>query len=276
MKSFIAALASVALLVAGATLASAQTHQTQAQTMPNRNLPGWRLVFDDDFSKTVPVGSFPSAVMAKWGHSYPDGWPDTSHTGTYEPSKDVSYHNSELDANLHTVNGVTEVAAAVPTIPRAVGKAGGQLYGRYAVRFKTSSVKGFKTAFMLWPDSNNSKTAKTYDGEIDYPEGGLADNFISAYTHHTGVAGINHGQDGFHVQVSTHAWHTYVTEWTPGKVAFFLDGKKIGSSPNAIPNVPMHWVLQNETSLTGHPSPSADAHVIVAWVSVWAYDPEMK
>ena len=41
--------------------------------MPNGNLPGWREVFASDFTRSVPLGSFPSAVSRTWFGTYRDG-----------------------------------------------------------------------------------------------------------------------------------------------------------------------------------------------------------
>ncbi len=134
------------------------------QAMPVGNLPGWTQVFADNFTENVPVGSFPAAVSGKWT-AYPDGWPDTSGNGTYEPSKVVSIGHGVMDLYLHTENGVHMVSAPEPVIPGAPGGEGGLLYGRYAMRFRVDQVPGYKTAWLLWPDSENWA-----DGEIDFPK----------------------------------------------------------------------------------------------------------
>jgi len=51
-------------------------------------------------------------------------------------------------------------------LPGAVGKEGGLLYGRYAIHFKADPVPGYKTSWLLWPDSEKWPQ----DGEIDFPE----------------------------------------------------------------------------------------------------------
>ena len=231
--------------------------------VPVGDMPGWKQVFTDNFTGNVPVGEFPAEVSGKWG-AYPDGWPDTTHHGTYEPTKVVSIHDGIMDLYLHTVNGVHMVAAPYPKISGAPGSEGGLLYGMYEVRFKAQQVKGYKTAWLLWPDDENP-----VDGEIDFPEGDLQLN-IHAFLHH---ADSNPKDQESYSTVDTYGdWHTATTIWTSDAVIFMLDGKVIGDTTNKsiIPNVPMHWVLQTETRTGGGPpSDTATANVSIDWVSVW-------
>jgi len=71
-----------------------------------------------------------------------------------------------LDNVIHTENGVHMVSAPEPVIP---GGNPGVPYGRYVVRFRSDAIAGYKTAWLLWPNSDNWPT----DGEIDFPEGNL-------------------------------------------------------------------------------------------------------
>ena len=70
------------------------------------------------------------------------------------------------------------------------------------------------------------------------------------------------------------SWHTTTTEWTPSAVTFYLDGQMIGQSTSRIPNTPMHWVIQTETS-TWAPAPSdtTAGNVQIDWVAVYSYQP---
>ncbi len=229
--------------------------------MPNADLTGWKLVFNDDFNTPVALGSFPAAVSSKWG-AYPSSWKDTSGHGTYSPEI-VSIANSTMDIHLQTVNGVHKVAAPTPKLPN-----GSLKYGRYAIRFRADSVKGYKTAWLLWPDSNTWPR----DGEIDFPEGNL-DAKISAFLHKQGATSGS-DQDAFNTQTTFGSWHTAIIEWGPAATRFILDGTVIGTSTSRIPNTPMHWVIQTETALDGStPANSASGHVQIDWVAVWSYNP---
>jgi Glycosyl hydrolases family 16 len=231
--------------------------------MPVRDLPGWHQVFRDDFVKPARTGSFPGrAYRSRW-HVYPDGWKDTTGHGTYEPSKVLSVHDGVLDWYIHSSHGRHFVAAPLPDVGRG-GKYGGRIYGRYAIRFRASTLHGYKTAFLLWPDSNQSSR----DGEIDFPEGNLSGD-ISAHAHY---AGPSDGQASFPTRKGYSHWHTAVIKWLPGRIVFTLDGRVIGRSTRHVPHAPMHWVLQAETSTTPgvRPRNSTNGHIQVDWVAVWA------
>ena len=231
--------------------------------MPSSDLAGWKLAFNDDFNQNVAEGQFPAAVSSRWS-AYPYGWKDSSKNGTYDPSI-VSIHDGVLDAYIRTTNGVHRVAAFTPKFANGGSN---QLYGRYAVRFKADSMRGYKGAWLLWPQSE----VWPRDGEIDFPEGDF-DGTISAYMHRqNGTSGGD--QDAFETSARWDAWHTAVTEWTPTAVRFYLDGQLIGTSTSRIPNTPMRWVIQNETTLSGFvPENSVAGHVVIDWVAVWSYAP---
>jgi beta-glucanase (GH16 family) len=231
--------------------------------MPIGDMPGWHQVFADDFTTDVPLGKFPGAVADKWS-AYPDGWNDTTKNGTYYPSKVISIRNGVLNMYLHTENGIHMVSAPEPKIPGAVGSEGGLLYGRYVIRFRADPIPGYKTAWLLWPDSETWPR----DGEIDFPEGDL-DGTLSAFMHRqNGTSGDD--QDAFDSSITYTAWHTATLEWLPSSVRFFLDGKLIGTSTSRIPDTPMHWVIQTETATDGSvPSNTAAGNVQIDWVSVY-------
>lgn len=229
------------------------------ESMPVGDLPGWKQVFTDDFTKDVPLGSFPGAVSDKWD-AY-NGFNDTSKNGTYSPGKVVSQKGGLMDLFLRTENGVHLVSAPAPKVNGSAWT--GQLYGRYAARFRADSMPGYHTAWLLWPDSE----VWPRDGEIDFPEGDLNDT-ICAFTHRQGgTSGSD--QDAFCTNTTYQNWHTVVIEWAPNLVRYLIDGQVIGTSTSRVPNTPMHWVLQTETSYGGAPSSTVSGHVQIDWVSVW-------
>lgn len=232
--------------------------------MPVGDIPGWHQIFADDFRTDVPTGSFPGSVYGDKWTVYPDGWKDTTGNGQYYPSKVLSVTNGVLNMHIHTENGIHMVAAPEPKLP-GVAAGNGQLYGRYTVRFRSDAIPGYKTAWLLWPDSGMWPR----DGEIDFPEGNL-NNTISGFMHHqNGTWGGD--QDAYSTTVTYMAWHTATIEWSPNALTFILDGQTIGTSTSYVPSTPMHWVLQTETQLSGGaPSDSAAGDVQIAWVAVYA------
>ena len=224
------------------------------------DLPGWKLIFNEDFTSSAASGSFLS-TYTNFG-AYPWGWADTSKRGHYDPNI-LSVSGGMLTMHLYTSSdGTHHVAAPYPKLP---GGGSDQLYGRYSVRFRADPVDGYKAAWLLWPQSDLWN-----DGEIDFPEGDLTGT-ISAFLHYVGAPTQ---QDYFGTGAGYADWHTATTEWSPNKVAFYFDGRLIGISTSHVPAKPMHYVLQTETELGSDPIPATttgDVHV--DWVSIWSYNP---
>ena len=222
--------------------------------------PGWELIFDEDFTNPAVPGSFLS-TYPNFG-AYPWGWLDSSKRGHYDPNI-LSVSGGKLAMHLHTSSdGTHHVAAPYPKLP---GGGSNQLYGRYSVRFRADPVDGYKTAWLLWPQSEVWS-----DGEIDFPEGDLTGT-IKAFMHYVGAPTQ---QDYFLTGSGYGDWHTATIEWSPNRVAFYLNGRLIGKSSQHVPTKPMHFVLQTETELGSDPVPSTTAgNVQVDWVSIWRYAP---
>ena len=234
-----------------------------SEALPVGDLPGWEQVFVDDFATPVPAGAFPAAVATAWS-AYPPSWRDTSGRGQYATDI-ISVHDGLLDIHLQTRDGVPRVAAPGPRLGTTQLR-GSQAYGRYAVRFRADPVPGFKTAWLLWPSSEQWPR----DGEIDFPEGDLTGT-IGAYLHHQGAT-TGRDQAHFSTQSRYGTWHTAVIEWRPGSCEFFLDGTSIGRTTTRVPDTAMRWVLQTETSLSGQgPPANAEGHVLIDWVAIWRY-----
>jgi hypothetical protein len=241
---------------------------TQGSAMPVGNITDtngtWREIFAENFNTPVPVGSFPGTVYGSRWKVYLDGWKDTTGNGTYYPSRVLSVSNGVLNMHLHTeiVNGVAVhmVAAPEPKLPSGAG----QTYGRYSVRFKVDPVPGYKTAWLLWPDTG----VWPRDGEVDYPDCNLTGT-VHAFMHYASSSG---GQTAFSTNVpEAGAWHIATMEWQPGKVTFVLDGTLIGVATTRVPSTPMHYVLQTETQLSGGPpSNTAAGNVKVDWVAIYS------
>jgi hypothetical protein len=228
-------------------------------SVPTGNLPGWSLAFAEDFNRDAPLGTFASTYKGWAGY---DGAKDTSGNGTYNSKTTMSVHDGMVDKHLHTAGGKAQVAALTPT-PN--GKWwGGQTHGRFAVRFKSDDVDGYKMAWLLWPKSDNWE-----QGEIDFPEASIGGT-IKGYSHDiTGSPSKNAWFVDTGAKMT--AWHTAVIEWAPGRLTYVLDGKSwTTTDPKAIPTDPMTWVLQTETNLDGGaPSASASGHVYIDWVAAW-------
>jgi hypothetical protein len=246
------------------------------QAMPLGSVPSWHQVFAEDFLEDIPVGSWPGTTYGPKWDFYPDCWHDTSGIGFYYPDKVVSVSGGVLTKYLHSEQmnglcGVTDtralVAAIVPRLPRPMTS------GRYIVRFRSDALQNFKTAWLLWPDSNLGS-----EGEIDFPEGEL-DGTISAFLHYKNNTSSSQ-QHVFNTTARYTAWHTASIEWVindlvtdAGSVTFILDGQTIGTSTTRVPDTPMHWVLQTETCVAAcQPDATTAGSVQIDWVVAYTRD----
>lgn len=247
--------------VTAPTTTSPTSPTTGTETMPVGDLPGWRQVWTEDFTRTAALGQVRS-VYADSLKLYDDGTNDTSRNAVYDAARTLSASDGLLNVHLHTPSdGVARGAAFVAK------DWAGQTYGRYTVRFKSDPVAGFGQAFLLWPSDNVWN-----NGEIDFPEGALAGT-INGYAHEVGpnparnVLAINTGK-------TYTDWHVATTEWTPERVTFYLDGVKVGETRDSagIPRTPMRWTFQ----VGSHGSkPPADARgtLSIDWATFYAYQP---
>lgn len=252
--------------------------------MPVGSISGWKQLFADDFTGTVPVGAFsdcnhsvntPQAYCGglknyasyyKNWWAYPSGWDDTSEEcikhengcpdtslkipigGVYSPEKAVSVSSGAMHIHMYRPSSGPNVVASM--VPRACMA---HQYGRYVERFKVVQANpGFKSAHLF------------YDGgyEMDYPENDYGSS-ISAYTHP--------GEQNFDTSAKWTTWHTTAIEWTASSIKYYMDGKLVGTATKSIPHIKMDWVLQNESSIMGpYAKTGASAQLDLDWVTCYA------
>jgi hypothetical protein len=138
-----------------------------------------------------------------------------------------------------------------------------QVYGAWFARLKaddTPSGVYFSNIFLLFPANNQ------WPPEIDIYEdlGSRTSTTESMYntvgnicgsppsTDCLGQYGKSNGRSGG-VPNADDQWHTYGVEWTPGGVAWFIDGRVVFSapasevkSPAQQPDIPMYMDLQSQ------------------------------
>lgn len=247
--------------------------------MPNGTLTGWPLVFAEDFNTNVALGSWPTNQTAPAGYTgwsaYANGVGDTrfrngdANGGIYRPGEVLSVTGGCLDWYIHSASGEHKVADPLPPA-LGPGSEGGQLYGRYVTRMRSDVLPAYKTAWLLWPDSETWPR----DGEIDFPEGDL-DYQPSCYVHYQDAT--TGGEQDVHANPygDTYAsWHTYVTEWWPNYLKTTLDGKGFGTTWWRVPNTAMHWALETETTLgtSTIPDNATAGHVQLDWLVQRSFD----
>jgi hypothetical protein len=244
--------------------------------VPRGNTGRFRQVFATGFDGGVPLGGFSDCghnaetraaycggLTGRWRTdwwAYPSGWPDTAKSGadgnrgapfggTYEPQDTVWVSGGAMHIRMFRppTGGDNHVAAVVPKACMNMR------YGKYSERFRVVRyAPGFKSAHLF------------YQGgfEIDYPENDWGST-ISAYTHP--------GEASFGTSAKWSSWHTTSIEWTPGSIRFLLDGAVIGTTTTQVSDMPMSWILQNESSIQGpYAAPGAVAQMDIGWVACYA------
>lgn len=244
------------------------------ETVPIGDLPGWKQIFYDDFTKDAELGSWGSdcdySVFAyigaegqKW-KSYPKCFTDTYQKRPYRADSVLSVKNGVLNFYLHPVDGQPSGANPSPVI---TGNSQYQTYGRFTARFKVDNpnLHEYYVAWLLWPQTEKWPD----DGEEDFPEGSLAGK-IGGFHHYAGEGACRGCQDHADSNEKFTDWHIYTIEWRPDNIKYILDGKVILDSDKWIPTKPMRWQLQTETK--GHGSNAGN--LIVDWVAVYKFDPQ--
>ncbi|MGW0041195.1 glycoside hydrolase family 16 protein [Rhodococcus sp. NPDC003348] len=255
---------------------SLSTPVSGTQAAPREQLAGWKQIFVDDFTTDAPVGSFANAECnnpgkivytgtenTRW-RTYPECYTDTFNGFPYRADQVLSVHDGALDYNLHEVDGKRAGANLSPVIS---GDEQGQLYGRYSARIKTSHpyITGYRLAMLLWPTSEVWPS----EGELNFPEGELTGP-IRGYHHFAEPDATANSQVISEYDYSDFSqWRTVTTEWTPDTVRFILDGRVLLESHRGVPNTPMRWQLQLESSL--YPD-LGSGNFYVDWVRVDAWD----
>lgn len=259
-------------------LAECQAGDSGGTPPPATDLPGWDLIFRDDFSVDVPLGQFPTAVKDRWG-AYPTTYRDTSKNGVYDAARCVSIKDGIMNIHMHTTSdGIHRVACLIPYIkPPAVGsKWPGQLYGRYAIRARFPDLMpGYKVAWLLWPNvgtnTSGSPSGTGGNGEIDFPEHNLSQQARTSGFMHRQDATVGNDQYSCSGAVDLKQWHTFVTEWSKDLCVFKIDDREIGRTTSRVPNTSMRWTIQCETQLSGgEPADNVQGDIEVDWVAIWA------
>jgi len=218
------------VLAAALTLAACGTPPPRSSdgAMPTGDLAGWRRVLSDDFAGT--------RLSGRWA-AY-DGRPSGDPAGWFDADRVV------------VAGGLLTIRAAYDQTRRRWVTGGvtaahslKQTYGKYEVRFRANKGRGIAYALLLWPIDGR------WPPEIDFArDNGAERNRLYATLHAIGGAQLEHSTDGDFTQ-----WHVAGVEWTPGKLAYTMDGKVWATTRDErVPDRPMALALQSQAWYCGH------------------------
>lgn len=218
--------------------------------------PSWNTKFPYHISQ----GQFPGPYEKYWD-AYPSSYPDTAKQrhypvgGNYDPGV-ISAARGVMSVRMYRGTGDVHSCALLPKAAQ------NKLYGRYTESFVVSGIAvGYKSAHLLWPASGN-QNSDSY--EVDYPENEW-DTSINMFIHQAGQS-----QQYYDTNAKWGVPHTTVIEWSPGLLTFYLDGKQVYQTTRMVPDIPMDWIIQNESALNGEAAaPNSSAQIDFTYV---AYD----
>ncbi len=255
----------LSLLLFLVPLTGSAAPSTRSVPRPTGPVGSWNMVFDDEFN----AGALD---LTRWQPNWNgDGVTaitppvNNGERACYDP-KQVSERNGELDLTA-TAGACT--AANGMTYPYRSGliESNGKFnftYGVFEARVWTPSGKGMWPAFwsdgQVWPN----------DGEIDTLEAYGTDTSSFHYYYPGGGPGGSALVPG-----ATAGWHTYATDWEPGVITWYYDGRKVWQLTNAnlakgqnISSAPQYLILNLGLNSVHAVSP---ATLRVDYVRVWQH-----
>lgn len=225
----------------------------------------WKYVLDDEFNARTLDTSIWQA-----------GWYGTGVTGAPNVLEDDCYSSADVtfpgDGSMHlavtaqpsTCHGRTYpyTGALVSTNPRDGRKHGGFQY-TYGVLEARIYVPGLHGKVADWPAFWSDGYRWPNDGEDDVMEG--IGGSICFHFHSLHFA--PHGPGGCTSEFRP-GWHTFASDWEPGKVSYYYDGHLVGTVTQGITGKPMFIVI-DDTVWRRHKSLTRPATLRVGYIRVW-------
>lgn len=215
-----------------------------ATTPSPQGIPGtWTLNFDDEFSNT--------SLSPTW------------HNGWFNNTKPVDGEESQRysSGNVWVANGMLHLAlgtygSLVDTDPTQGGKY--TFTGSAAMEARVYTPGSGSTIYN-WPAWWTDGQSWPGNGEIDVMEGLDGQACYHVHTNAGGPGGCTN---------LTAGWHTYGAKWdaTAKTVAFYYDGKLVGSEPFVQGNAPQYLILDNTSKASGK---MVHQTMLVDYVRVW-------
>jgi beta-glucanase (GH16 family) len=230
-------------------------------------IPGnWSLILDSEFNSS----SLNTNIWREgwWGTGVTD--PVNANEDDCYNSNNVALSGTALDLNVtdqsSTCAGRTYpyTGSLVDTNPSDGRASGGFQYtfGVFEARVYIPASASGEDVIANWPavwQVGQTATNVPY-GEADLFEG-LGGQ---ACYHFINAAGDPGGCD----TTLTAGWHTFASDWQPGSITYYYDGKDVGSITSGITSTPMYIVLDNTIAADQLAISGADT-MQVQYVRVW-------
>ena len=205
-----------------------------------QNVPGWTLVWSDEF--TQPDGSSPDPAKWAWDLGA-SGWGNNELQCYTARTNNARIENGQLiiEARQESYLGSDYTSARLKTL----GK-GCWTYGRIEARIKIPRGRGIWPAFWML-GTNITSVGWPKCGEIDIMENiGREPGIVHGTVHGPGYSGGN-GIGGPHSLTGGGAFaddfHVYAVEWKTNQIRWFVDGDPFFSvTPASLP-LSTTWVF---------------------------------
>ncbi len=213
----------------------------------------WTMIFNDEFDGTT-------LDVAKWT----PGWGKSGITGPVNDGETACYDSNLVtlpgDGSLHlalqarqsTCKGTHPYTGALVDtnshFQYTYGYIEFRAYLPAASNGKVANWPATWTDGQSWPTNGENDTMEGLGGQACYhfhsPQGGPGDCAGDDFT----------------------GWHIFASDWEPGSVTYYYDGKRVGQITQGITSAPQYIILDYTTS-SGNPT--APAEMLVDYVRVW-------
>ena len=235
--------------IVGAILLASCGHavKTAVTPPPSQTLPGWTLVWSDEFN--LPDGSSPDA--SKWnlvtgGNGF--GNAELESYTNRPQNAEIQNGNLVITALKESYTGADMVSHDYTSARLNTSNKFQQAYGRFEASIKIPYGQGMWPAFWLLGNDLSTKAWPTC-GEIDIMENiGREPSIVHGTIHGPGYSGGKGIGSPFSFSDSrkfADDFHVYAVEWSPKQIKFFVDNNLYATRTPADLPAGIKWVYDH-------------------------------
>ena len=196
-------------------------------------------------AEAAPGGQCPATAAAALGWGSPNRSDDFNEPSSLD-AWDLYDGVGHAGNGVRTPDAISVANGQLSITGDAAGNSGGmawnpgQLHGRWEACAKSpAAAEGYHSLLLLWPDAEDWPVG----GEIDFMEiTDPARQSVEGWLHY------GPGDQKVRNEIRTDAtqWHSWAVEWTPTRMATFVDGVMWWeiTDPDHLPPRPMHLCIQ--------------------------------
>ncbi|MFC5140348.1 glycoside hydrolase family 16 protein [Actinomycetospora rhizophila] len=232
-------------------------------------------------SLDATTGDTTAAAVNQWGAPGPgsddftDGGVDPTRWDVYDGDGHAGNGTRSPDA-VAVRNGVLTITGDAEGTTGGVANRTAQQYGRWEVRMRAAPRPGasdgdpYHPVLLLWPaNAGGSVKPGGTGGEIDFAETDVGSGQVSTFLH---PPTSDADRKAFRQPVDLSQWHNYAVEWTPTRIAGWIDGQQWYdvTDPVVQPGGPMTPCVQLDANT---PSGLQPAVMETDWIHIYPPPP---